>query len=661
MKLTAESTVLDDKKIGDSFATLQVEADGIRTEVGTKVGNNEVISRINQTAETIKIQADKVNIEGATIFTSGRLSQSSLNNAYDANGSATSAVNGLKTDLSSSSGTTVINGGHIETGTLNADRIVANTIDASKLTIGVRNDINSNRRNFARLLHRVGSTTTASGITSTVASDFAICANGTATATSYVLGTSTLVDITLEAGSYVIWCTNATLNHLRLGQGPSSSWLAEPRPTKASPYKLTLNASTRITVGVIYDNGTTYSNVKTYLMIERGDTPSEWIPALEDTDVNSYVTHIDNNGIRIHPSSTENNSVVINASGMEVFKGGTAAANSVAFYGDTARIGKAESQNAGNVYIDNDSVDIKKGSTVLSTFTASGAELGRNSDTATISLAGNSGEITGYKWSNTATNDSYNLIIRNNKTVASTGYKALVLDCSHTNHNSTGITMSVGEYQGDPTDTIYLFADNEMVQVMNGGVFVSSTASSPLNRIGLSSLGQASLELKIADDGDAHGIWTGQMNRWLIGAVNDGYVFSPGVQANTTSGGANVRVQDDIGYLKRYASSSRRYKEDIDDISDESLDPNRLYDLRVAQFRYKEDYLDYDDQRYGKLVNGFIAEEVEEAYPIAVQYEDEMVEDWEPKFIIPPMLKLIQDQKKKIDELEQRLEALERS
>lgn len=146
MKLTAESTVLDDKKIGDSFATLQVEADGIRTEVGTKVGNNEVISRINQTAETIKIQADKVNIEGATIFTSGRLSQSSLDGAYDASGSATSAVNGLKTDLSSSSGTTVINGGHIETGTLSASAVNASSgtfdtanipdLNASKITAG---------------------------------------------------------------------------------------------------------------------------------------------------------------------------------------------------------------------------------------------------------------------------------------------------------------------------------------------------------------------------------------------------------------------------------------------------------------------------------------------------------------------------------------------
>lgn len=54
----------------------------------------------------------------------------------------------------------------------------------------------------------------------------------------------------------------------------------------------------------------------------------------------TYITHIDNNGIRVHPSSTQNNSVVINAKGMEVFNGGTTSEYSVAKYGDTARIGK---------------------------------------------------------------------------------------------------------------------------------------------------------------------------------------------------------------------------------------------------------------------------------------------------------------------------------
>lgn len=146
MQLESSITLFDDNKVENRFAELQVTADGITAEVGRKVGNNEVISRINQSAEAIQIQANKVNIEGATIFSSGRLSQNSLNNAYDAKGSAISTVDALKSDLSSSSGTTIINGGHIVTGTLSAGAVNANSgtfntanipnLNASKITAG---------------------------------------------------------------------------------------------------------------------------------------------------------------------------------------------------------------------------------------------------------------------------------------------------------------------------------------------------------------------------------------------------------------------------------------------------------------------------------------------------------------------------------------------
>ena len=146
MRLESSVTLFDDNKVETRFAELQITADGITSEVSKKVGNDEVISRINQSAEGIQIQANKVNIEGATIFSSGRLSQSSLNSAYDANGAATSSVNNLKSDLSSASGTTVINGGHIVTGTLSAGAVNANSgtfstanipdLNASKITAG---------------------------------------------------------------------------------------------------------------------------------------------------------------------------------------------------------------------------------------------------------------------------------------------------------------------------------------------------------------------------------------------------------------------------------------------------------------------------------------------------------------------------------------------
>lgn len=82
---TAESNAKDytDGEITTAKAEIKVTTDGISTEVSNKVGNNEVISKINQSAESITINANRVNIEGATIFTSGRLSTTNLSNTID--------------------------------------------------------------------------------------------------------------------------------------------------------------------------------------------------------------------------------------------------------------------------------------------------------------------------------------------------------------------------------------------------------------------------------------------------------------------------------------------------------------------------------------------------------------------------------------------------
>ena len=53
-------------------------------------------STINQSADSVKIQANHVDIEGAAIFTgSGRLSSTSLNNTYDSKGSAAAVQSNL--------------------------------------------------------------------------------------------------------------------------------------------------------------------------------------------------------------------------------------------------------------------------------------------------------------------------------------------------------------------------------------------------------------------------------------------------------------------------------------------------------------------------------------------------------------------------------------
>lgn len=99
-------------------------------------GQHLIQSLINVAPSGVTISADKVNIEGAAIFTgNGRLSQTSLDNAYEEHG----AVADLVTDLASSSGTTVINGGHIDTGSITIGQVnnLQTSIDNAAWTLSV--------------------------------------------------------------------------------------------------------------------------------------------------------------------------------------------------------------------------------------------------------------------------------------------------------------------------------------------------------------------------------------------------------------------------------------------------------------------------------------------------------------------------------------------
>lgn len=139
-------------------------------------------------------------------------------------------------------------------------------------------------------------------------------------------------------------------------------------------------------------------------------------------------------------------------------------------------------------------------------------------------------------------------------------------------------------------------------------------------------------------------------------SCNGAITFS-GVYSNTISSAANMFINNG-GSLWRSTASSKRYKENITEDLGE-LDPEKLYDLPVVKFRFKDDYIAKEDERAGKDVIGFIAEDVDELYPIAVRHEDGKAEMWESNYIIPAMMKLIQNQKKEIDELRARLDRLE--
>ena len=131
----------------------------------------------------------------------------------------------------------------------------------------------------------------------------------------------------------------------------------------------------------------------------------------------------------------------------------------------------------------------------------------------------------------------------------------------------------------------------------------------------------------------------------------------PCVYSLTTSEGSNVRVTSN-GVIRRYLSSSKRYKENISEKLSDNLDPNRLYNLPVVEFIYKDGHISTTDRRYGQKFIGFIAEDVDDIYPLAANYnEDGLVEDWNMNIIVPGMLRLIQDQNKVDIKLSSRLDA----
>lgn len=108
--------------------------------------------------------------------------------------------------------------------------------------------------------------------------------------------------------------------------------------------------------------------------------------------------------------------------------------------------------------------------------------------------------------------------------------------------------------------------------------------------------------------------------------------------------------------------SSRTIKHDIKPVENDELDPERLYDLDVVQFKYNDDILSEDDQNRGKDLIGFIIEDLDEKYPSVVAKddpEDPKTWTWSQTRMLPAMLQLIKNQKKQIDSLEDRLAKLE--
>lgn len=98
------------------------------------------------------------------------------------------------------------------------------------------------------------------------------------------------------------------------------------------------------------------------------------------------------------------------------------------------------------------------------------------------------------------------------------------------------------------------------------------------------------------------------------------------------------------------STSSKRYKENITDDLEDWLNPDKLYDLPVVQYNYKNEFK--DNELVAGTQIGITAEDIEKYYPNAlIRNAKGQAESWQDRIMIPAMLKLIQKQKIEIEEL----------
>lgn len=134
----------------------------------------------------------------------------------------------------------------------------------------------------------------------------------------------------------------------------------------------------------------------------------------------------------------------------------------------------------------------------------------------------------------------------------------------------------------------------------------------------------------------------------------------------TVTSQPNIRQNPSTNFLEytTWSASSEQIKKKIKKITSKSVNPENLYDVDIVQFQYRDGVIDKDDIRANTDLVGFIIEDLDKKYPIAVDKADEndsKTWSWNSAYIIPPMLKLIQDQKTEIDNIKAELEEIKRA
>ena len=122
------------------------------------------------------------------------------------------------------------------------------------------------------------------------------------------------------------------------------------------------------------------------------------------------------------------------------------------------------------------------------------------------------------------------------------------------------------------------------------------------------------------------------------------------------------RVESIVDLVKLHKDGNNVFPHNIDVVTDENLEPHRLYDIGVVQFKYKPSFYHLPDDTEMPTVIGMIADDIDKIYPCACEYDEDTGEvvNWLERYMIPPMLYLIQEHQREIESLQCKIKKLER-
>lgn len=110
----------------------------------------------------------------------------------------------------------------------------------------------------------------------------------------------------------------------------------------------------------------------------------------------------------------------------------------------------------------------------------------------------------------------------------------------------------------------------------------------------------------------------------------------------------------DVGTI---ASSSMHYKILGKTVKEDELED--LYKIKVIWAKYKDGYLMEQDERCGKEMPMFIAEDIDRRFPIAVDHDEKgKAENWNYRIMIPCMFAMLKNDHEKITSLQSELEKM---